>query len=337
MYEDLVARLGLPGHADWQRSAAIYGTIGIEAGLPVLLALRNTRLLGIAAGVGFHTILALSGHTAFSSFAIAFYVLFLPDDMPARARRFLSENQRSGALVRRVAATARAPIIFPLVSALFLAAAAVITYWPDVPSTRFRLEGLMELGAELVFYAYTAVLATSAAVILLRYGRPIRYRPGFLRLAHPVWWLGPALVVLNAASPYVGLKTQNSFTMYSNLQTENGRWNHALLPAEMRVFSLQEDLVRIIDTDDPWLGRYAGTDTALVWFKFRDYASRNLELRVTYERRGDHHVVDRARDDPELGRPQSPLLAKVLFFRDVPPPDENACRSRREYTPEQGS
>ena len=66
--------------------------------------------------------------------------------------------------------------------------AAVITYWPDVPSTRFRLEGLMELGAELIFYAYTAVLATTAAVILLRSGRPFRYRPGFLRLAHPVWW-----------------------------------------------------------------------------------------------------------------------------------------------------
>jgi hypothetical protein len=337
MYEDLVGRFGLPAGPDWPRQAAIYGTIGIEAALPLMLALRRTRLLGVAAGVGFHTILALSGHTAFSSFAILFYALFLPDDMPGRVRTFLAENPRLAAVVRRVVATARAPIVFPLVSALFLVVAAVITYWPDVPSTRFRLEGLMELGAELVFYAYTAVLATTAAVVLLRSGRPFRYRPGFLRLAHPVWWLGPALIFVNAVSPYIGLKTQNSFTMYSNLQTENGRWNHALLPPELRVFSLQDDRVRIIDSDDPWLSAYAGSDSELVWFKFREYTADRPELRVTYERGGERRVVERAGDDPQLGRPQNGVLAKILFFRDVPPSDQNACRSRREYTPEQGS
>ena len=74
-----------------------------------------------------------------------------------------------------------------------------------------------------------------------------------------------------------------------------------------------------------------------MWFSFREYAADRPDLRVTYERGGERRVVERAGDDPELGRPQNWVLAKILFFRDVPPSDENACRSRREYTPEQGA
>ena len=257
--------------------------------------------------------------------------------MPERVRTFLAEHPRLAAVVRRVVATARAPIVFPLVSALFLVVAAVITNWPDVPSTRFRLEGLMELGAELVFYAYTAVLATTAAVVLLRSGRPFRYRPGFLRLAHPVWWLGPALIFVNAVSPYIGLKTQNSFTMYSNLQTENGRWNHALLLPELR--------------GSPSRTTACGSSTATIRGSRRTRAatpsssgSSSVSTRPT-GRSFASPTSGAAKDawsnaqatTPSSDTLRTVLLAKILFFRDVPPSDQNACRSRREYTPEQGS
>ena len=81
---------------------------------------------------------------------------------------------------------------------------------------------------------------------------------------------------------------------------------------------------------------FAGTDTELVWFTFRDYVADRTGLHVTYERDGVRHVLAGA-DDPELGGPPNVLLSKLLIFRDVPPSNENSCRSRRESTIEQGS
>lgn len=45
-----------------------------------------------------------------------------------------------------------------------------------------------------------------------------------------------ALLLLNELSPYLGLKTKYSLTMWSNLRVDPGRWNSAVLPEAVRVF-----------------------------------------------------------------------------------------------------
>ena len=60
----------------------------------------------------------------------------------------------------------------------------------------------------------------------------------------------PLVVVLNGLSPYVGLKTETSWAMYSNLRTEVHP-NHFLVPASVKVFGYQDDLVEILATSLP--------------------------------------------------------------------------------------
>jgi hypothetical protein len=331
MYQQLLERLRLPLYADWQPPFAIYGTIAIEAALPALLTVQRTRMLGVLLGVGFHIMLGFAGHVPFSGFALAFYSLFLPDDMPARVDRLFAARKRLAAFVGRAADLATASWAFPVSAAAFLLLAAAITYgpWSAVETNAERV-------VQLVFFAFAAALVGIVGVLLWRRGWT--YRPGFFRLAHPIWILGPALIVLNGVSPYLGLKTQSTFTMYSNLQTEGDRWNHRILPEEIQVFSLQDDLLRVIDTDDPVLTDYEGSRTELVLFRVQARANERPDSRLVYESDGRTWTVERIADDPTLGEPQNFVLRKVLFFRDVPPPEENVCRTLRDTRgPEQGS
>ena len=61
----------------------------------------------------------------------------------------------------------------------------------------------------------------------------------------------PALLFANGLMPYLGLKTETSFAMYSNLRTEGGYSNHWLLPASLQIWDYQRDLVKIHRTSVP--------------------------------------------------------------------------------------
>jgi hypothetical protein len=56
--------------------------------------------------------------------------------------------------------------------------------------------------------------------------------PGALR---GVFALGIVALVLVAASPYLGHRAGDAFTMYSGLRTAEGSWNHLVVPEAVRV------------------------------------------------------------------------------------------------------
>ena len=56
------------------------------------------------------------------------------------------------------------------------------------------------------------------------------------------------LFVLNCFSPYLGFKTQNVLSMYSNLRTENQRSNH-IIGDIMVIGNYQNDIVEIRDSN----------------------------------------------------------------------------------------
>jgi len=309
----------LPSWLEWP---AIVGTIVLEAGLAFLLAFRRTRLLAVFVGGTFHVFLATAGHLAFSGFAMAFYVLFLPDDLPERLERMRAGSPRLRAFTNRVAAFAARREAFALLAGAWLLVGFAVSLGPG------SVASIVRSGMLALFLIYVA----SLGVVLVRAvadDGPPAYRPGALRLAHPGWALGPLLAVLLALNPYLGLRTQDTFTMYSNLQTEEGHWNHALLPSAVRVFSAQDDLVAIVASSDTLLARAARTSTRLVWWDFRRHASHHPDASVTYEHRGKRRMVARIADDPTLSRRTNALVEKVAMFRDVPPAGANDCRTRR--------
>jgi hypothetical protein len=144
--------------------------------------------------------------------------------------------------------------------------------------------------------------------------------------AHPAFWIVPALMVFNGMNPYLGLKTETSFAMFSNLRTEGGRSNHFLVPASVQLFDFQHDLVEVTDSSDRFL-RYVARDRGLIpYFELRARLSRAPMASVSYIRNGEKVSVERAADDPELARAIPYLARKLLHFRVVNGTGREGCR-----------
>ena len=297
------------------------GTILAEGGLPVLLLFRRTRMAGIAGVWAFHLVLGVNGFYDFSSVAAAYAAVFLPDRVldglgQARARlRFLA---RGCDAIERFAGSRAGPALAVSVLLLLALVPVLAGTTPDaLRVTAFRVGRAVWLLLWLGLGA-ALLLAWRCAPAVAR--ERVRARPPVLA------WLSPLLVVLNGLSPYLGLKTESSFAMYSNLQTEGRQWNHAFLPASMRVFPFQDEPVRILGSSDRVLGQYARQRLSIVPFSLRAHLRDHPDASVRYEVAGRVRNASRAELDGFLSAPVSPLLAKLLLFRPVPDARRNSCR-----------
>lgn len=176
--------------------AAIYGTLAVEIAIPVFLPFRRTRWFGIALGVIFHGALGLNTRVApfynFSALLFASYSLFLPDDYPAVLRQSLpAPLRRYGSWIVGVAA--------------LLAVGFGVVSGDAWPRDSDALRGLWALGcaALLLPFAVAGPRGRSGS-------------SGSLLGRNPALAIFPALLLLNGASPYLGLKTETSFAMFSN-------------------------------------------------------------------------------------------------------------------------
>ena len=126
-------------------------------------------------------------------------------------------------------------------------------------------------------------------------------------------------------NPYLGLKTETSFSMFSNLQTEESQWNHCFLPNWLRVFGYQDHLVTIIKTSIPILQKAILNDYQLVYTQFLAITSHTdyTDDHVTYDYKGQRHEVGRIGDDPVLSLRLGFFKRKYFAFRNVKRPGKN--------------
>jgi hypothetical protein len=247
----------------------------------------------------------------------ALYLLFAPaslihelrDSWRAKTRRWLQDRPSRQEGLRWC-------LLFGLF--LLLCAAA---YWPkDRGWRRVLVEG-----SNLVWVAYAGVTAVSLAKVWRRlptFPRSARH----LLAVRPLLAVAPVLTFLNGLTPYVGLKTELSFAMYSNLRTEGGGTNHFLIRRPFYLFGYQDDLVTFVRSDAPKLQAYADEGYRLTWFEFRRFLSTRPRIRVTYRRGNEgERSIERPADDPRLLEPPSPWLRKVLAFRPVRVEDPVYC------------
>jgi hypothetical protein len=294
--------------------ATIWGTIVVEAVLVVLLAVPRTRLIGIGIGSVFHVILAIAGHTPFAGFAFALYALFLPDDIQDRSRAARVRYRWFDLTVRRLSEWVTRPAAPWVALATTVGPLALLT--TDTSAASW-LQELLVSNVMPAFLVYSAVLFT-LLVVCLRAGGPLRTPRVGLRLASPVWYAAVAVLVLNSMLPYIGVKTSTTFTMYSNLRTEGAVWNHLFIPEDVRVFGLQDTVVKIVESDDPTLALAAEMGHEYVLFGLRDYVRDHPDVSLTYEIEGERRHSARAGSDPRLSAP--PVLArKLLRFRQLAP------------------
>jgi hypothetical protein len=297
----------------WRVVPAIWGTVAIELALPVLLAVPRTRMLGLAVGGAFHAVLALAGNVPFSALALALYVAFLPTDTPARLRAVVADRPGLGVWAGWVRRLARSHAALPVAVGGWLACAAIFSAEPAAG------RALIANGTRLVVVAF--VLAAGVlAVLCRRPGSPAVHAARSLRLGHPAFAVGVGLLVLNSLSPYLGLKTESSFTMFSNLKTEGPYWNHAFIPEAVKVFPYQDQLVRVTDSNDPVLERRTRGGALIVRLELERYLRLRPQTRATVVAVGDGERTARAARVSPAALWATPLLDKVVKFRDVRPP-----------------
>ena len=217
MFGDLVRRFPVVPDTEGIRTTALWATVGVEAALPLLLTFRRSRWLGITLGLSFHFVLGMIGHRTFSALAYAAYSLFCMTPLTqwfghvlqgVRARRSPNQIRLSLGVCR---------VMF-VVLAVFLVA-------PELAAGRW---GSRPVWFYWIFWSLGTGFTYFVAIVWdwTRLRSPSRTVPV---LSNGLVWLVVCLVVVNGLAPYIGLKTQTSFTMYSNLRTETAN-NHFFMP-----------------------------------------------------------------------------------------------------------
>jgi len=299
----------LPVGPSWLQ-AGIHGTLVVESLIPLLLAFRKTRGAGVLLGVCFHSFLSSGPRNGFFAFAVVIFPLLW---------LFASEQAmtRLGAVVRRV------------VGSRIDASPATVVRGAALLGIVLASLASAHLGMNRTYPAWITYNAIVLVWAVAEAWSGVRAtgdgRPGLLRCGDPVLVVMPLLFVFNGACPYLGLKTETSFAMYSNLRTEGGRSNHLFLTSDLAPFGFQQDLVEVIDSSDPGLGKVGRSGMLLPWFELRRRAWMDPSKSVTFVRNGETIVVDSIRDRPDLVPPVSWWLGRLMPFRPVERDGPRGC------------
>ncbi len=303
-------KLGLPGipMIPLTEHSAIWGTLIVEAAIPLLLLLPATRLYGIGIGLAFHFVLGVEDFYDFTALMYAGLFLFLPigmiDQVDASFQRLLRYGRRLWSF---------APPVF---WASFLLVVAFANLDGGVVNS-FRVFKVLWFLWSIGFFAVLVPVLWAER----RRTRPCRLGP-LLRPAHAVLLVFPLLVVVNGACPYLGLKTRSVFAMFSNLRTENGTTNHFLVPPTTQLFGFQRDIVLILESSDPILQNLADERIAKPFFNLRSFVSRSAAaggsgMVLKYQRGDQVFETLNAEEDPVLSQPYPYLTRKLLLFGGI--------------------
>ena len=93
------------------------------------------------------------------------------------------------------------------------------------------------------------------------------------------------------------------------------------------MFNLQDDIVKIRDSNDSRLRKYDKRDQLVTWTTFRrrvaHVAARgDKNVRIDYERNGVRYYTNNAELEPDLTKRESIFAQKLLDFRAFPEGDE---------------
>lgn len=314
MYGWLLNKLFFLPSGSWIDLAIIYSTIVIEGAIPLLLLFRRTRLPGIILGLAFHLILTINMFFDFSATMTAFYCLFLSQAFVDKLENWWQEHPFLQKLSVPLGRWSRSPLTFPVLAVILVFIPAIIAPIGQNANDLGRL--------------FWIILTLALLWVLIECTWRDWFAPQHRFAFRPKHWiclLGPLLLIFNGLNPYLGLRTESSFTMFSNLQTEGNQWNHLFMPPAMRIFPLQTDLVTVISSSDPAMQKAAEQGTRFTYWHFHQLLSQKPETAITYVYQGQKSVLARVGDDPVLSQPVDPLSEKILWMRSVPTPENNTC------------
>lgn len=289
----------------------IYLTIFIEALIPLFLIFRKTRNIGVLIGLCFHCIIAFNSYNGFYDFSAMVFAVYFLFTNTTFSNTLLSVSEKALALkatIKKQFADFSFQNVL-LIGVLIVASLLAIKVFATIFQDHFQvLWGAYSISFILLFLlSFTNKTPQAQGV-----------RNSF-RLPSVVFLLFPVAVFLNGMSPYLGLKTETSFAMFSNLRTEGGVTNHFFIPISAQVFNFQKDMVEVVSSSDPGLQKLAAENKLLPFFKFKNYVATTRPAQVVYVRNGQQQAFTLATASPndELIRKSSFILRKTMGFRAI--------------------
>jgi hypothetical protein len=300
-------------------SANAYFTIVVELSILVMLCFRKTRTLGVLVGLFFHSVLSYSTYNAFYDFSammFAAYFLFLGPGFTSSLYEIpLSFNSLKRSFLKEFST-----------NRLWLAASFILI----LLAVLYLLNKRLNTFHSVHLYFFATVYSLLYATCLIRYMYVAKPYQTLLRSnstwRHWSFFIVPVIIFLNGTSPYLGLKTENSFAMFSNLRTEGGKSNHYLVPANVQLFDYQHEVVDIISSSDPGLQKLAASNKAMVLFEFRNYVHERKPEIVQYTLNGERHNFSRTEQSSWQALGKNPyILSKLMKFRPFSPEGAQPC------------
>ena len=306
------------------RWSLILGTIATETLLPVALSIRRTRNFAICYGVLFHISLGFSEFYAFSITMISLLFLFTPEDFCDVVIEVWRRRKRR---VKRVLCAG----LLTLLTALVVLTAG--RFGPSLAEIRQApnlLGGLNMVWSSVAYWAWYWMLLfyllPLGVFVWLLHRQPASFEPSdkCFRPIPAVFWVLPALLVFDGLNPYLGLKTDTAFAMYSNLRSEGGKTNHLIWRHPLALANYQLDLVQVVESNNASLQAMARRGWPIPFFDLRRRISGlthdgEKNISVTYIRNGKTTRVEKAELDPDLATRPSLLERKLLIFRAITP------------------
>jgi hypothetical protein len=307
LYEPLTRPLGLD-QSLVGRYGAIAATFVLEGIAIVCLYWRRYFWIGLVLGLGFHYVIPISGYSwymDFSALVLALYMLSVPREVSA------------GFYSSVVALLRKLPLPSPGYSAalllLLLLGISALVVFQIADAYPPRAKKLLWHSSWLLIWAVVGggmmVLITRAALLALPYSEAPRAR-------QPLWlFIFPGILSLQSLSPYLGLKTESSIAMFSNLHTEGGQTNHLVFNPPPYVANYQSELVKVVDSSEYWVAQLARGNDYMVLHQVGAWLKDNPGDWITFNYRGRRYEQVRAHSFPF---PQPSFLErKLLIFKPV--------------------
>lgn len=323
LYHDIVRHYPFLPVSPMADLAIIYASFGLELVIPFLLIIPRTRMIGILTGLVFHYLLAFHSNDfimSFSAETFALYALFLPVEYIDKVWEIMRHPARM---------LERAVVLVAALVVLMLAFLLLTQHHLEIVQRNwYRLMGWILDITFLAWYLYGIVVMGGLLSAYLHFrgrsftGRSIRPETTFLLLF-------PLLLLVNGFSPYLGLKTATTFSMFSNLYVECERNNHFFMPSGCFFTHYMRDIVTPLRSDHPRLQEIIQAKERMPYLEFQRllFYHRHDRFMVEYERSGQRYRLTFPTDQQDQYWTAVPWLSKkLILYRNLPPEGPCPCQ-----------
>lgn len=274
----------------------IYLTFFVETIAIIGLLFQRYRKLGLAVSIPFHIIIAFTGYAFymdFSTIVLAMYSLNINDESLGRIKCFYKKSVRPYWLKKT---TSLLPVGFALT--LFIYVTMIC-------------QGVCSYRSFMPIFAFYSIPIS----FILIFSRNVK-REGWNESKSGILFLIPIAFFLNGLSPYLGLKTESSIAMYSNLYVEGRRTNHLLHGVLPGFWDYSDEVITVIDSNNQQLRE--GESFVRYDFDRRLSNLQNVEVTVQSNLKSTPQQISTNEGKWKNTYDEAPwLMKKYLIFKPI--------------------